>query len=108
MAHEIVSAVELHLSSGGKVDDVITLVEAALDDVQNRRSALNTEYIALKNNLNAIIAKAEEDLSNENARLVVVNTEINRLEVELDQLAIQIANLEQELADLDSREALIN
>jgi hypothetical protein len=47
MAHDIVSAVELHLSSGGKVDDVIALVEAALEDVQKRRGALNSEYIQL-------------------------------------------------------------
>jgi len=38
------AAVELHLTSGGVVDDVIALVEAALDDVKNRRSNLITEY----------------------------------------------------------------
>ena len=37
---KIVTAIEMHLTSGGKVDEVLNLVRAALEDVQGRRNAL--------------------------------------------------------------------
>jgi hypothetical protein len=33
IAHNIIAAIELHLTTGGKVDEVVQLVEAALEDV---------------------------------------------------------------------------
>jgi len=56
LASQIVAAVELHLSSGGKVDDVIALVEEAAEDVRTRRAALNTEFLTKKSDLEKIIS----------------------------------------------------
>lgn len=44
IAKQIISAVELHLTTGGKVGEVIALVEQARDDVANRNVALQSEY----------------------------------------------------------------
>lgn len=44
VAKQIISAVELHLTSGGKVDEVIELVEQAQKDIQNKNVELQSEY----------------------------------------------------------------
>jgi len=97
IASQIVSAVELHLTSGGRVDEVIQIVQDALDDVSNKRASLSDDYLTKKTNLENLIEQLNGDLANERADLEVANSEIDRLNGVLDTLAAQIANLEIEL-----------
>lgn len=108
MAKQIVSAVELHLTSGGRVDEVIQIVQDALDDVESKRADLADDYLTKKTNLENIIDQLNTQLANDRADLAASNAEIDRLNGVLDSLAAQIANLVTELQDLDTREEYVN
>lgn len=59
VAKQIVSAVELHLTSGGKVQEVIELVEQAREDVANRRVQLQGEYNERRAYFEGVISNTE-------------------------------------------------
>lgn len=108
VAKQIISAVELHLTSGGKVDEVIDLVQQAQEDVQNKNVQLQQEFADRKQALEDQINSTQQQLDDENARLTVVNDNIDQLNQEISSLELTIANLVQELQNLDDREDAIN
>ncbi|EAS02353.3 granule lattice protein (macronuclear) [Tetrahymena thermophila SB210] len=108
IAKQIISAVELHLTTGGLVDDVIDLVKQAQEDVANRNVALQAEYTAKRGALEDQINTTTQQLNEENDRLAVVNDAIDALNGQIDSLNTQIANLVQQLQNLQAREDAIN
>ncbi|EGR30019.1 hypothetical protein IMG5_144220 [Ichthyophthirius multifiliis] len=106
-ASRIAAAVELHLTSGGAVDQAVDLVQQALNDVQSKRKDLQTEFDNFVSQTKEKIGQDLLQLNELDAQLSVVKGEIQQLESEIKSLESQIERLTKEINELNEREKLI-
>lgn len=106
-AGRIISSLELHLRTGGKVGEVIELVNQALVKTGQDRQHLATEHISEVTRLEGLISSYDSDLESMNNELANTINQISQLGTDIRDLNELIAKLQNDIEGLNEREEII-
>lgn len=107
-AKNLISNLELHLTSGGKVDEVIDLVRNAQLDAQESLRTLKSEHAQESGRLQGLIDDYSSTIATLNEELLSTISLIKNLDEEIDIYNLKIENVRTDIQNLNQREADLN
>jgi outer membrane murein-binding lipoprotein Lpp len=106
-AGRIISSLELHLRTGGKVGEVVELVNQALVKTGQDRQNLATEHVSEVTRLENLIQTYDSELEQMSNELTSTITQIAQLGSDINDLTALVAKLQNDIEGLNEREEII-
>jgi chromosome segregation ATPase len=106
-AGRIISTLELSLRTGGKVGEVIELVNQALVKTGQDRQHLATEHVSEVTRLEGLISTYDSELESMSNELTATINSISQLNADIRDLTELVAKLQNDIEGLNEREEII-